>query len=81
MHDGCQEDRRKAGNLQVDAGHLGLPWARFDELMQGLRDDEDSQNLGLRLGFGLLSLDDLAAKMSSDRLLGTVVRNVTAMAA
>jgi CBS domain-containing protein len=29
---------------------------------------------------GLLSLDDLAAKMSSDRLLGTVVRNVTAAA-
>ena len=27
---------------------------------------------------GLLSLDDLAAKMSSDRLLGTVVRRVTA---
>jgi CBS domain-containing protein len=26
---------------------------------------------------GLLSLDDLAAKMSSDRLLGTVLRNVT----
>jgi CBS domain-containing protein len=27
---------------------------------------------------GLLSLDDLAAKMSSDRLLGTVVRGVIA---
>jgi predicted transcriptional regulator len=27
---------------------------------------------------GLLSLDDLAAKMSSDRLLGTVVRNLNA---
>jgi CBS domain-containing protein len=27
---------------------------------------------------GLLSLDDLAAKMSSDRLLGTVIRNVVA---
>jgi CBS domain-containing protein len=27
---------------------------------------------------GLISLDDLAAKMSSDRLLGTVLRNVTA---
>jgi CBS domain-containing protein len=27
---------------------------------------------------GLLSLDDLAAKMSSDRLLGTVVRKVVA---
>lgn len=27
---------------------------------------------------GLLSLDDLAAAMSSDRLLGTVVRNITA---
>jgi CBS domain-containing protein len=29
---------------------------------------------------GLLSLDDLAARMSSDRLLGTVLRNVTAAA-
>lgn len=29
---------------------------------------------------GLLSLDDLAAKMSSDRLLGTVLRKVTAAA-
>jgi CBS domain-containing protein len=29
---------------------------------------------------GLLSLDDLAARMSSDRLLGAVVRNVTAAA-
>jgi CBS domain-containing protein len=29
---------------------------------------------------GLLSLDDLAAKMSSDRLLGTVLRNITAAA-
>jgi CBS domain-containing protein len=29
---------------------------------------------------GLLSLDDLAAKMSSDRLLGTVLRQVTAAA-
>jgi CBS domain-containing protein len=28
---------------------------------------------------GLLSLDDLAAFMSSDRLLGTVLRNVTAV--
>jgi CBS domain-containing protein len=28
---------------------------------------------------GLLSLDDLAAKMSSDRLLGTVVRKVIAV--
>jgi len=27
---------------------------------------------------GLLSLDDLAARMSSDRLLGTVLRNITA---
>jgi CBS domain-containing protein len=27
---------------------------------------------------GLLSLDDLAAKMSSDRLLGTTIRNVIA---
>jgi CBS domain-containing protein len=30
---------------------------------------------------GLLSLDDLAAKMSSDRLLGNVLRQVTAAAA
>jgi CBS domain-containing protein len=30
---------------------------------------------------GLLSLDDLAAKMSSDRLLGRVLRQVTALAA
>lgn len=30
---------------------------------------------------GLLSLDDLAAKMSSDRLLGSVLRQVTAAAA
>ena len=29
---------------------------------------------------GLLSIDDLAAKMSSDRLLGTVVRHVMAVA-
>lgn len=29
---------------------------------------------------GLLSLDDLAATMSSDRLLGTVLRNVTTAA-
>jgi len=29
---------------------------------------------------GVLSLDDLAAKMSSDRLLGTIVRNTTAAA-
>jgi CBS domain-containing protein len=29
---------------------------------------------------GLLSLDDLAARMSSDRLLGTVIRNITAAA-
>ena len=29
---------------------------------------------------GLLSLDDLAAKMSSDRLLGSVVRQVTSAA-
>ena len=27
---------------------------------------------------GLISLDDLAANMSSDRLLGTVLRKVTA---
>ena len=30
---------------------------------------------------GLLSLDDLAARMSSDRLLGSVLRQVTAKAA
>ena len=30
---------------------------------------------------GLLSLDDLAAKMNSDRLLGSVLRQVTAVAA
>ena len=30
---------------------------------------------------GLLSLDDLAAKMSSDRLLGSVLRQVTAVVA
>jgi CBS domain-containing protein len=29
---------------------------------------------------GILSLDDLAAKMSSDRLLGVTMRNVTAAA-
>jgi CBS domain-containing protein len=29
---------------------------------------------------GILSLDDLAAKMSSDRLLGTIVRNTVAAA-
>jgi hypothetical protein len=30
---------------------------------------------------GLLSLDDLAAKMNRDRLLGSVLRQVTAVAA
>jgi hypothetical protein len=35
----------------------------------------------MKVSVGLLSLDDLAAKMSSDRLLGSVLRQVTAVAA
>jgi hypothetical protein len=37
-----------------------------------------SEVMSRNVAVGLLSLDDLAAKMSSDRLLGTVVRGVIA---
>jgi hypothetical protein len=44
-------------------------------------DDCCQREVRMKASVGLLSLDDLATKMSSDRLLGSVLRQVTAVAA
>ena len=69
-----------AGEIMTSA----IMWCYADEtLTEAARLMEDNHvrrllvlDMDKRL-IGLLSLDDLAAKMSSDRLLGTVLRNVT----
>lgn len=62
----CYEDEVLTDAAKLLAGHHIRRLLVFDR----------DKNLA-----GLLSLDDLAAKMSSDRLLGSVLRQVTAAAA
>ena len=62
----------------------GVMWCYEDDVLTDAAKTMEDNRLrrlivldGRRRLAGLLSLDDLAARMSSDRLLGTVLRNIT----
>ena len=84
---GIAEGRNVYMTTAVDIMTSAVMWCFEDETLieaaQLMEDNHVRRLLVLdrekRL-VGLLSLDDLAARMSSDRLLGTVLRNVTAAA-
>jgi CBS domain-containing protein len=84
---GIAEGRNVYMSTVGDIMTTAMMWCHADEtLTEAARLMEDNHvrrilvlDVHKRL-VGLLSLDDLAAKMSSDRLLGTVLRNVTAAA-
>jgi CBS domain-containing protein len=84
---GIAEGRNPYMSLVSDVMTPTLMWCYADDVLtkaaQVMEDSHIRRLLVLdddKKLVGILSLDDLAARMSSDRLLGTIVRNTTAAA-
>ena len=84
---GIAEGRNPYMTLVSDVMTPTLMWCYADDVLtkaaQVMEDSHIRRLLVLDADkklVGILSLDDLAARMSSDRLLGTIVRNTTAAA-
>ena len=84
---GIAEGRNPYMTLVSDVMTPTLMWCYADDVLteaaQVMEDSHIRRLLVLdddKKLVGILSLDDLAARMSSDRLLGTIVRHTTAAA-
>ncbi len=81
---GMGEGRNPSLTAVAEVMTRALIWCYADEVLTVAAEIMESNHIRRVLVLdmnkkliGLLSLDDLAAKMSSDRLLGTIVRHVT----